>query len=142
LGDVVADTPEQVVSNWEAIKKEEKGRASVTEGIPSSLPALLLSTKLQRKAVSVGLDDPLLDEDAGALAERLTALDRTGQQADRSSPDAVLSDDGDAGHAVGDLLFAVANLSRRVGVDPEQALRARALAFRDSILEREAAPSE
>ena len=57
FGDVEAASAEQVVANWEEIKKEEKGRASVTEGIPTDLPALLLSTKLQRKALSVGMAD-------------------------------------------------------------------------------------
>ena len=46
-------TPEQVVANWEEIKKSEKGRTSVTEGIPAGLPALMLTTKLPRKARSV-----------------------------------------------------------------------------------------
>ena len=56
FGDVDADTAEQVVTNWEAIKQREKGRTSVTDGIPNGLPALMLSTKLQRKALGVGLD--------------------------------------------------------------------------------------
>ena len=61
FGDVDADTAEQVVTNWEAIKKSEKGRRSVTEGIPAGLPALMLTTKLARKARAVGVgpgDEP------------------------------------------------------------------------------------
>ncbi len=56
FGDVEADTAEQVVTNWEAIKKSEKGRRSVTEGIPAGLPALMLTTKLARKARAVGVE--------------------------------------------------------------------------------------
>ena len=56
FGDVHVEGADEVVSNWEAIKKREKGRASVTEGIPAGLPALMLTTKLARKARSVGLE--------------------------------------------------------------------------------------
>ena len=56
FGDVEADSAGQVVSNWETIKKTEKGRNSVTEGIPAALPALTLTSKLARKARSVGLE--------------------------------------------------------------------------------------
>ena len=55
FGDVTADTPEEVAANWEALKLAEKGRTSVTEGIPAALPALALATKLQRKALAVGM---------------------------------------------------------------------------------------
>ena len=58
FGDIVADSPDQVASNWEALKKLEKGRASVTEGIPKAMPALALAAKLQRKALTVGIDLP------------------------------------------------------------------------------------
>src|ERR1700691_4995042 len=58
FGDVAAATADEVRASWEEIKREEKGRSSVTEGIPADLPALLLSTKLQRKALSVGMPEP------------------------------------------------------------------------------------
>jgi uncharacterized protein YabN with tetrapyrrole methylase and pyrophosphatase domain len=56
FGDVVADTAEQVLGNWEELKKAEKGRASIFDGIPSSLPALLYATKVLRKASSLGVE--------------------------------------------------------------------------------------
>ena len=62
FGDVEATTPDAVVANWEVLKKAEKGRTSVTEGIPSALPVLALAGKLQRKAASVGLRGSSLDE--------------------------------------------------------------------------------
>src|SRR6202020_2586915 len=62
-----AGTPEQVVTNWEAIKKAEKGRRSVPEGIPSGLPALMLTTKLVRKARAVGVEPD--DATAGETAD-------------------------------------------------------------------------
>jgi tetrapyrrole methylase family protein/MazG family protein len=56
FGDVVAETAEEVLGTWEANKKLEKGRDSVFDGIPSSLPALLYATKVLRKASSIGVD--------------------------------------------------------------------------------------
>ncbi len=75
FGDVEADTAEQVVTNWEAIKKSEKGRHSVTEGIPAGLPALMLTTKLARKARSVGVEP---DVQAGRGREGAGRLDGAG----------------------------------------------------------------
>ena len=55
FGSVEAESAEQVLVNWEQIKKAEKGRSSVMEGVPGDLPALLYAHKIQRKAASVGL---------------------------------------------------------------------------------------
>ena len=62
FGDVTAATPDAVVANWEVIKAAEKGRSSVTDGIPTALPALLLAAKLRRKAGAVGLPVTSFDE--------------------------------------------------------------------------------
>jgi len=136
FGDVDAATADQVVSNWEEIKKAEKGRASITDGIPNSLPALLLATKLQRKGLVLDLSaaDAV---DAPGLTERVAALVRLAESKD-SPADAPVKD-GEALNevAVGDLLFDVAELARRLGVDPEQALRSTALHYRDQIVARE-----
>ena len=69
FGDVVAETPDEVAGNWEAIKKAEKGRGSIFDGIPASLPSLLYASKVLRKAASLGVpvDPPHLDADEGAL---------------------------------------------------------------------------
>jgi MazG family protein len=138
FGEVDASTSEQVVSNWEAIKKEEKGRTSVTDGIPNSLPALLLSTKLQRKGISVDVRLPDIDADGASVVQRIVALAGALAPADGVESDAPLRIDGETTELlVGDLLFDLANLSRRLGIDPEQALRASALAFRDKIVASE-----
>jgi MazG family protein len=134
FGDVDVDSAAQVVSNWEAIKKEEKGRSSVTEGIPIHLPALMLAAKLGRKALSVGLGDAA-DSGVGARVEE---LERLGASSGPSEPDAPLAPDTAAYEAlVGEILFAVANLARQLGVDAEHALRSRALVMRDRIVEHE-----
>jgi tetrapyrrole methylase family protein/MazG family protein len=136
FGEVAATTAEKVIANWEEIKREEKGRSSVTEGIPTDLPALLLSTKLQRKALSVGL--PGLDQVAPDFEAKVAALaghrvDPQREHAEATSPERSAATE----RLVGDVLFEVANLARRLGVDPELALRWRALALRAEIVGRE-----
>jgi tetrapyrrole methylase family protein / MazG family protein len=119
FGDVVAETPDAVAANWEILKKDEKGRTSVTEGIPNALPALALAAKLQRKAESVGLDLPGLEQRRNQVADGVERLPSVG-------PDALET-------TVGELLFALADVARRLGVDPETALRARAREFRAEV---------
>jgi tetrapyrrole methylase family protein/MazG family protein len=122
FGDVVADTAEEVAASWEVRKLDEKGRSSVTEGIPSSLPALAVAVKLQGKAQSVGLELP-------SLATRRRQV--------REGVDRVEPGDG-ADDAMGALLFGLADVARRLGVDPEGALRNRARRFRLEIEASEA----
>ncbi len=130
FGDVSADTPEQVASNWEALKLAEKGRTSVTEGIPSALPSLALAAKLQRKALAVGMVLPSVADEATTVAERVGRLSPHGGAA-------IITDGTGAAvatvEAVGELLFSLANVARQIGVDPETALRARAARFRAEV---------
>ncbi len=130
FGDVTAETPDAVASNWEALKKVEKGRASVTEGIPGALPALALAAKLQRKAAAIGMVLPGLADDALRVAVTVEALSAGGADAD------VADGEGGARHraeAVGELLFAAVGLARAMGVDPETALLSRAGRFRTEV---------
>ncbi len=120
FGSVVADTPGAVTRNWEQIKKAEKGRTSMMDGIAGDLPSLLYAHKVQRKAASVGL------ETDGMAADPLVAV----------------SVESGPGHdEVGEALFAMVGVARRAGVDPEAALRGVASAFRRrfEVLERLAA---
>ncbi|HVL06637.1 MAG TPA: MazG family protein [Acidimicrobiales bacterium] len=71
---VQADTPAEVVANWEQIKRAEKGRASIMDGIGDGLPSLLYAHKVQRKAASAGVD-PVTDEE-GPGAELFALVDR------------------------------------------------------------------
>jgi tetrapyrrole methylase family protein / MazG family protein len=138
FGDVDADTAEQVVTNWEAIKKVEKGRRSVTEGIPSGLPALMLTTKLARKARAVGVEPDHGSNGQAALT--LAALTARAGATTPQADDPLAGEGGDTQVAVGELLYAVANLAQRLGVDAEQALRDRALSLRADILAAEGVP--
>ena len=102
FADVDADTAEQVEANWHALKAEEKGRASVADGIPEHLPALLRASKVHSRSASLG--DAVPDLESHDTAARV--LD---------------SVDGEEG--LGELLLAVASLARDRGWDAEAALR-------------------
>jgi XTP/dITP diphosphohydrolase len=122
FGDVVVGGADDVVTNWEAIKVVEKGRRSVTEGVPLSQPALSLAAKLQKRARRAGVPADLVVS-AG------------------SSPTLTASADGAAldEAALGDLLFVVVARAAAAGVDPEVALRGRARVFRDTLAAAEEA---
>ncbi len=81
FGDVVTDDAEVVVANWEEIKRAEKGRASVMDGVPAALPALIRAQKAVRKAATVGVDPPGAAPVAGDLGEALFGLAAAAQAA-------------------------------------------------------------
>ncbi len=125
FGDVTAGTSEQVLVNWEQIKKAEKGRDSIMDGVPGDLPSLLYAHKLQRKAASVGFD---WDDVEGALPKVTEELgELRGAMALRSDSEA---SDREIEAELGDLLFAVVNVARHLDVDPEAALRSASAKFR------------
>ena len=132
FGSVAADTAEQVLVNWEQIKKAEKGRGSVMEGVPGDLPALLYAHKIQRKAASVGFD---WDDVDGALPKISEELDEL-QAAIASAVDRDIEDE------LGDLLFAVVNVARHLDIDPETALRGASAKFRTRFEQVEAHAGE
>ena len=94
-------------ANWEALKLAEKGRTSVTEGIPAALPALALAAKLQRKALAVGMVLPGVADEAARLAEGSADCPPTGtdRPARRRGTDGEGAGAGEA-EALGDLLFS------------------------------------
>ena len=118
---VDADDADTVVSNWEAIKRDEKGRASAMDGIPPALPALLLALKVQKRAASTGFDWHGGLEVAFADVEEELAEAR----------------DDPSEHEVGDLLFAAVQVARRLDLDPESALRGAAVRFQHRFREVE-----
>ncbi len=113
---------DQVISNWEKIKQTQEGRASVLEGIPESLPSLILVSKLLRKATAVGLEIPSLQislVEVSRILEELRELIGTGA--------VELSDE------FGELLWWIANLAKLIGIDLESALRSKTKEFREAI---------
>jgi tetrapyrrole methylase family protein/MazG family protein len=117
FGDVRADTPQEVLFNWEQIKKTERtkanGQASALDGVPRELPALLRAHRLQEKASRMGFDWKEAQEVLLKVDEELNELRSAMQseQADRMEAE------------LGDLLFSLVNLSRFIAVNPEEALR-------------------
>lgn len=116
FGDAEAADSAAVLTQWEAIKRTEKGpeKKPHLHGISQGLPALMRAQKLQRKAAKVGFDwpsvEPVLAKIQEEAAEILDARQNLG-------PEALAEE-------VGDLLFAAVNLARKLGVDAESALTA------------------
>lgn len=120
FGQVEVGDADEVVRNWDAIKREEKQRTSVFDGVATSQPSLSYAYAVQRKAAKVGFDWPDVHGALPKIAEETAEV----LEAHES---------GDAGHTldeVGDLLFAVVNVARHLGVEPEAALRAATRKFR------------
>ena len=117
FGDVKAETAQEVLFNWEQIKQTERrqamGHASLLDGVPRELPALLRAHRLQEKASRVGFDWKEAPQVFRKVEEELGELRAAmqGQTADRVEAE------------LGDLLFALVNLSRFLAVNPEEALR-------------------
>jgi tetrapyrrole methylase family protein / MazG family protein len=127
FGDVEAHDAATVLANWEEIKLAEKGRTSVADGIPDALPALATATKLQRKASAVpGLAVPSTDELRERAASGVEVLAAAARDAATAESD-----------EAGEVLWAVADLVRRSGVDPEGALRSAARRFRARVTDAE-----
>lgn len=124
FGDVTADTPGEVMANWERIKADEKGTESLVAGITPGLPSVLLTHKLLRKAASVGLDP------GGAATARA--------QIDRAATALAAADEGPgAAAALGDLMAAVVVAARAAGLDAESALAGWASRYRARFVRME-----
>ena len=121
FGDVEANTPARVRENWERLKVEQEQREGVFHHVPESLPALLHARKVQRRAAAAGFDWPDLEGPLAKVTEEIeelrSELERAGAPAPETEPDPAVAAE------VGDVLFTVVNLARRVNVDPELALR-------------------
>ena len=124
FGDAQADTPEEVRKTWDAIKRDSEGREGIFHDVPAAFPSTLLAQKVQQRAAAVGFDwenapDVMakVEEEAAEIAEEMAA---------GGDPERLAAE-------VGDLLFSVVNLARKLKVDPELALRRTALRFRDRV---------
>lgn len=98
---------------WEEIKAKErsaKGHASALDGVAIGLPALLRADKLQKRAARTGFDWPDAAGPRDKIDEELAEVETA-------------TDDAQRMEEVGDLLFAVVNWARKLGIDPEVALR-------------------
>ncbi|MBT3602412.1 MAG: nucleoside triphosphate pyrophosphohydrolase [Candidatus Latescibacteria bacterium] len=113
FGDVVAETSDQVVKNWEAIKaeeqKERKKDDSILSGVPRHLPALLRAAQIQKKATKVGFDWEKTEEVLDKVEEEIKEFRNASTQQDKQEE-------------FGDMLFSLVNLARFLRIDPEDAL--------------------
>src|SRR5687767_11944752 len=121
FGDAVATDAEQVLVNWEKLKSAERKaeNKSVLSGVPRALPALLKAGRLTEKAARVGFDWRRAEDVLDKLEEETHEL----RQAVKS---------GDTKHIeeeIGDLLFTLANIARKMNVNPEEALQSTSRKF-------------
>lgn len=115
FGNATAATPEEVVHQWEQIKKQEKGyeeRKFIVDGLPKHLPALQKAQKLQKKVAKVGFDWPDI---TGVIAKVDEELAEVKEAIRENKPENIEEE-------VGDLLFSVVNLSRFLKLDTENVL--------------------
>jgi MazG family protein len=118
-GTAAITTPEAVKERWDAIKvaeRAEKGRerTSQIDGVPAGLPALLRAARISSKAAKVGFEWPTPDQVLEKIDEETAEVRSALAEGDRDH----------VAEEVGDLLFAVANLARKLDLDPEALLRA------------------
>ncbi len=136
-GEPALDSAGQVRVRWEEIKAQERGsgpdeKKTLLGGIPAALPSLLRAYQIGSRAASVGFDwarpgDVVdkIEEEVAEIREVVTG---------REGPDAARAEE-----EMGDLLFAIANLSRKLGIEPETALRKANEKFTDRFSRMESA---
>ncbi len=120
FGEAAVEGTDEVLANWEEIKRAEKGRSSIFEGIPRSMPALAYAAKVSKKAAKVGFDWPDPSGPDAKVDEELAELRHA-----IASEGAVR-----AAEEFGDVVFALVNLARHLGIDAELAARAASDRFR------------
>ena len=115
FADVEANDAEQVLVNWEKLKNEERKaeNKSVLAGVPQSRPALLKASRLTEKAARVGFDWRKTEDVFEKLDEEMAEVREAAASGDASS----LHDE------IGDLLFTIANIARKLDINPEEALQ-------------------
>lgn len=113
FSDAHAATPHDVLKQWEEIKKKEKKRKSILDGIPRHLPAVLRACKLQQRAAHVGFDWDNFKDVIAKLHEELDEFEEA-----RKAQDAKHMEE-----ELGDALFSLINVARYVGSNPEDALQ-------------------
>jgi MazG family protein len=113
-------TADAVVHKWEDLKAGERKAAgtpaqTILSGVPKTLPALLRAYELSSRAAAVGFDWPTPDDVVAKIEEEVAELRAAVEHRERDSPHVE--------EEMGDLLFTIVNLSRKLGVEPEAALR-------------------
>lgn len=113
FGEATAGTAAEVIAKWDVIKREEKAEkgGGILEGVPKSLPSLMYAQKISRRAVAAGFEWPDIEGVWRKVHEEIEELK------------AARPDTPEVEEELGDLLFTIVNLARKLGVDAETALR-------------------
>jgi tetrapyrrole methylase family protein/MazG family protein len=117
FGEVIADTSDEVLKNWDSIKMETKGQETYTDtlkSVASTLPALMRAQKVGKRAMRAGMDFRCAEDAVACISAEKAELDKAIQNNDKANMEEEL----------GDLLFSCVNAARHLGIDAEQALRA------------------
>ena len=118
FGETEVAGTEEVVRNWEEIKREERRdqpEASVLDGVPAALPGLLKAYRMTQKAAAVGFDWDRPGDVIDKLKEEVAELEAEVRSGEEVSINRVRGE-------MGDVLFVMANLARHLGIEPETAL--------------------
>ncbi len=113
FGDVIVNSAEEVKANWEKIKKTEKNKKSIISDYPNSMPSLQVSKRIAEQASSVGFD----------WNEPLKALEKVEEEIAELKVEIVKSNKKACYEEIGDLIFATANVSRLLKINPDIALK-------------------
>ena len=117
FGDVTVKDTDEVLRNWDAIKRTEVERTSLIDGVAHTLPALMYAQKLSRKAAGAGFEWEDIDGVWAKVYEEIDELRATSPKTPEAADE------------LGDLLFTVVNLARKMGIDAEEALRGTSAKF-------------
>jgi len=121
FGDGEVETTDDVNRQWERIKMNEAHRPRLLDGVPRHQPALNRAYRVQEKAAAVGFDWP----------DMTPVWDKVTEEVDELREAVVRSDAREIEREFGDLLFAMVNLGRKLGIYPEEALRSSISKFTD-----------
>ncbi len=141
FGEAAADDSSAVLELWDQVKLAEKGaadakadeagaeRESLLDAVPKAFPSLLQAQKISKKAVAVGFEWETLDDVWAQVDEEVAELKEAFARAPKNAKGKV-ENDTDVELELGDVLFSLVNVARKMGVDAESALRATCRKFR------------
>ncbi|MBS1718583.1 MAG: nucleoside triphosphate pyrophosphohydrolase [Armatimonadetes bacterium] len=129
FGNLSASTPEEVLKNWDSIKKSEKKEpASILAGVPATMPALLRAHEISKRAARSGFEWPDIEAVFEKLREEENELKAALKAGDASEIEG----------EIGDLLFTAVNIARWAKIEPEEALRKMLARFTKRFMRMEA----